>query len=88
MVENAFGILAMKWRVFLRSIETDVKTAECIVKAACCHNYIMIKNNNTFIESEEQTETIQALSDMRSTNRRTNTAAFEIREQFASYFNK
>jgi len=59
------------------------------VKAACClHNYIMIKNNNTFIESEEQTETIRALSDMRSTNRRTNTAAFEIREQFASYFNK
>jgi len=89
VVENAFGILAMKWRAFLRSIETDVKTAECIVKAACClHNYIMIKNNNTFIESEEQTETIRALSDMRSTNRRTNTAAFEIREQFASYFNK
>lgn len=89
VVENAFGILAMKWRVFLRSKETDLKTTECIVKAACClHNYIMIKNNNTLIESEEKTETIRALSDMRSTNRRTNTAAFEIREQFASHFNK
>jgi len=64
-----------------KKIETDVETAECIVKAACClHNYIVIKNNNTLIESEQQTKTIRALSDMGSTKRRTNTAAFEIRE--------
>jgi hypothetical protein len=34
-VENAFGILAQKWRVFFRPIETDVETAERVVKAAC-----------------------------------------------------
>lgn len=48
VIENVFGILDLKWQVFLRSI----KTTECIVKAVCClHNYIMIKNNNTFIKS-------------------------------------
>lgn len=84
VVENVFGIFVMKWRIFLRSIDMDVEITECIVKAAC---YIMIKNN-TFIKNKEQTETIRSLLDMILTNRKLNTAAFEIREQFVTYFNK
>ena len=82
IVENAFGILAQKWRIFLRPINTDVQTAELIVKAACClHNYIIIKNHADH-------EPIRALSNTRSTNRRSNTAVFDIRERFADYFNR
>ena len=36
VVENAFGMLAQKWRVFFRSIETDAETAERVVKVARC----------------------------------------------------
>ena len=36
VVENAFGMLAQKWRVFFRSIETDAETAELVVKVARC----------------------------------------------------
>jgi transposase len=36
VVENAFGILAQKWRMFFRPIESDAATAERVVKAACC----------------------------------------------------
>ena len=34
VVENAFGILAQKWRVFFRPIETNAEIAERVVKAA------------------------------------------------------
>lgn len=34
VVENAFGILAQKWRVFFRPVELDVNTTDYVVKAA------------------------------------------------------
>ncbi|XP_029347796.1 protein ALP1-like [Acyrthosiphon pisum] len=50
VVENAFGILAQKWRVFFRPIELEVDTAEHVVKAACClHNYL---RSTSTIENE------------------------------------
>ena len=43
-VECAFGILANKWRLLLRSIETDPKVADSIIKcAAVLHNVVIDK---------------------------------------------
>ncbi|XP_062531258.1 uncharacterized protein LOC110386017 isoform X2 [Bombyx mori] len=36
VVENAFGILAQKWRIFLRPIDCDVDTGIDVIKAAGC----------------------------------------------------
>ena len=90
VVENAFGILAQKWRVSLRPIETDAETAERDVKAACClHNYILRNNTNVAAtETEEHVEPVRAFSDTSSTNLRSNNAAFEVREHFGAYFNR
>lgn len=92
VVENAFGILAMKWRVFLRAIEADVENADYIVKAACClHNYVISKNNNrewTATETQEECGPIRAFVETGLTNRRSPNAAIQIRERFADYFDR
>lgn len=88
VVENAFGILAQKWRVYLRPIECDVETAIDIVKATCClHNYIKTEQGIIIPTELEINEPIQALTTQRPTNIRSTTVAFEIREKFVSYFN-
>ena len=39
-IENAFGILSAKWRVFRRPIRANVEFVERITKATVClHNY-------------------------------------------------
>lgn len=41
IIENAFGIMAMKWRIYRRPINTEVAVAENIVKATVClHNWL------------------------------------------------
>jgi hypothetical protein len=89
-IENALGILAQKWQVFLRPIDTGAETAERVVKAACClHNYILRNNTNiAAIETEEHVAPVRAFSDTSSTNIRSNNAAFEVREHFVAYFNR
>ena len=40
-VENAFGILAQRWRIFNRRIPLSADNVDHVVKAACClHNYL------------------------------------------------
>ncbi|CAK1591755.1 unnamed protein product [Parnassius mnemosyne] len=91
VVENTFGILAQKWRIFLRPIDCDVDTTIDIIKAACClHNYLRTKQGTAILtpESEDENVPMRALITHRPTNRRSTTAAFETREQFVSYFNQ
>ena len=47
--ENAFCILAARWRIFCRPITAAVSTSESIIKAAIClHNYLQ-----GFVDSED-----------------------------------
>ncbi|XP_011883610.1 PREDICTED: uncharacterized protein LOC105570775 [Vollenhovia emeryi] len=44
VVESAFGILAARWRIFRRPINTDVSRAEKLVLATIClHNFIITR---------------------------------------------
>ena len=41
VIENAFGIMASRWRIFRSPILAKVETVEKIIKAAVClHNYL------------------------------------------------
>lgn len=58
IVENAFGILANRFRVFLHIIPLDPDKVERIVLAACClHNFLRehdsAQNNDGLLDSED-----------------------------------
>ena len=49
-IENSFGILAAKWRIFQRPIRAAASTVEGIVKATVClHNYLRLTENANYI---------------------------------------
>lgn len=89
VVENAFGILAARFRVFRRPFECRIELVEKMVKAACVlHNYL-IKHNFYNMRPDE----IEDLNDNQMTplihsGFRYSNESFFVREEFREYFNK
>ncbi|XP_046864372.1 protein ALP1-like [Xenia sp. Carnegie-2017] len=55
VVENAFGIFAHRWRVFLTTIKlTPDKITDIILAACCLHNYMINKNKATYTVAVDQ----------------------------------
>ena len=55
VVENAFGILAHRWRVFLTAIKLSPERVSDMIFAACClHNYMIEKNKASYISAVDQ----------------------------------
>ena len=51
-IENAFGILSARFRVFMTPIRADVSTVDLIVKATVClHNYLLSTENARYVPS-------------------------------------
>jgi len=65
VIENAFGILAARWRIFHTCIQTSVDTAVAITQAAIClHNYLRQTNSAAycpagFVDSEDRSGKIK-----------------------------
>lgn len=90
VVENAFGILARKWRIFYRPLETKLKTSIAIVKAACVLHYMMrtVHHEDNYLQFLEPPEDeIRAFVTMNNDPRRSLDSAFRIRQNFENYFN-
>lgn len=87
VVECAFGIMAQKFRVFLRPLETDVRNTIKTVKAATClHNFLQHEEGAWLYANESMDDTIQAFQPIFPNQRRSNRSAFAVRDHFANFF--
>ena len=65
IIENCFGVLAARWRIFHSPVQTSVATAEKIVQASIyMHNYLRQTNSAVycpagFIDSEDSSGQIK-----------------------------
>lgn len=88
IVENCFGILAKRFRVYQRRLHIYPERMDIVVGATCClHNFL---RTHTFhwTSEEEQIITPTTLS-LQNFNRiagNCTTRAMEIRDEFADYF--
>ena len=52
-IENLFGILAERWRIFGKAIRADIKTVEAIVLACIClHNFLQLTAKSAYFPKE------------------------------------
>ena len=63
-IENTFGILAARWRIFRRPIRAEVTTVDHIVQATIClYNYLALTHNTRyiphgFVDSEDKSRNL------------------------------
>lgn len=97
VVESAFGILAARWRIFRRPINTYVLKAEKMVLATIClHNYIISKElekrpqerRYLMYNDNDRQQTSLGMRNMSNNmnNLISNNLSNEYRERFANYF--
>lgn len=91
VVENAFGIMSSKWRIYRKPIIASLETVESIVKATVClHNFLLSTTHYTDIISSNMYESIENEGAIRNVNcMGSNThsrSAANIRHEFCRYF--
>jgi hypothetical protein len=97
-VENAFGLLAVRWRILLKPIETRPELADKITIAACAlHNFLLTENGiapGMVDRGDEENGQWRRVGQMqqadnlgtRMANRARNNA-IEIRENLVDFYN-
>ncbi|XP_067006617.2 uncharacterized protein [Anabrus simplex] len=86
VVENSFGILSSRWRLFLKPLEIQPKTVDKVVRAACCLHNMCLKNPLSHEPDQLSPET-SALQQLQLIRRNPTQEALQIRENFKNYFN-
>lgn len=88
VVENAFGILCSRFRVFGRAIALSPDKVEIVVMAACClHNYLLrnpVSASQYLPDDTSSTSDLQAMA--RQGSNRSSNAAIAVRDTLCNYF--
>ena len=96
VVESAFGILAGKWRMLNKPIETSPDMADRIVKCICVlHNTVIDRegvDEASLLELQNQEDSFSTSLDeperqVTRSNNRSNLRARRVRDAFTAYFN-
>lgn len=92
VVENTFGILSQKFRIYNRRIQAMPKNVDSIILATCVlHNFIKKYDTNTY--NYERNETYsngpndKGLENLPMQGGNATKDAFHVREKFKDYFN-
>jgi DDE superfamily endonuclease len=85
IVENAFGILTARWRIFRKPIDLHPDTVDSIVLAACClHNMLRVSLVEANIQAKDiSNNSFQQVIPIR---RNYTQEAFNVRENFKNFF--
>ena len=90
MVECAFGILANKWRIFHRPLDTNQEFSDSIIKACCVlHNFVRCNDGKQMAQNANMEEVISETNPFLSfapSNQRSSQLAQDVRKYFAEYF--
>lgn len=93
IVENAFGILAQKFRIYNRRIQAKPENVDHIILATCIlHNFIKKYDANTYTyertnENMNETAGQARLENLPMQGGNATRDAFRVRELFKHYFN-
>lgn len=91
VVENAFGIMSSKWRIYRKPIVASLETVESIVKATVClHNFLISTPHYTNISHANMCENLDNINAIRTincmgSNTHSRSAAI-MRDEFCRYF--
>ena len=82
-IENTFGILANKWRIFHRPIAGDIEKVEAMVRACCTlHNYVRARDGVDYDLMNGDTGFVDDQNNQQGHPR----PATTIRDEFSEYF--
>lgn len=97
VVENAFGILSQRFRIFTHAIPLAPEKVETVTMAACClHNFLTRDKNSTTTYAGDYTADNTTLSNRPTSvmlplhkqgSNRCSSDASVIRDKFCDYFN-
>lgn len=86
VVENAFGILSSRWRVYRRPFECKLQLVDKVIKATCIlHNYLMSLPSSTIYQQEDNNE--NNFRPLGMDRLRATREAFNVCNIFCNYFN-
>ncbi|KAK7904682.1 hypothetical protein WMY93_017289 [Mugilogobius chulae] len=88
VVENAFGILATRWRVLYTRISVQPKNVDAIVIACCIlHNYLLSPTDNVRLMEEAEAHGRRMRRIGNVGGHRTSNDARAVRQKFCEFFN-
>nr|CAI5820986.1 unnamed protein product [Callosobruchus analis] len=89
IVENAFGILRSRWRVFAGPMAVQPDMVDKIILATCClHNYLGTDNLPSDCDDSLQANLTEstAFNHLNPIRRNSTQYAFSVRNKFKEYF--
>lgn len=87
VVENAFGILANRFRIFLTTINLNAEKVQAITLASCVlHNFLRAENPTMIKDDDIDSAYVFKWGLTRQSGNRAKESCLSVREEFKQYF--